>query len=472
MNEMSLVAEVGGLFALCGISCMRNFTPTFVLLAAARVLPQHGGCPDFLNQLAASFPAVMLSDGALALFGAMAALEMAANWNMTLREYFADVGWEKYTKPFYAFALSMVVGAPESAAGLESVGVVPGAGSVQQAATAVTGLVCEVSQTLSNVVASVGQTVSDAQNAIGDVKDVTAQVKTVAEAGPSAWLSWLGSVVVSSLAAFGTGILVSFRRKIADLVRTIDPDNTLKLQTFASLVEETTWLALLVVVVLVPVLAVFLVLILALVGRACRKVLVSMEKKRSHACPQCGELTHDSAVKCPKCNAAQPVPYHHVGRFGLAAPETVDAADKDSVLTHHRALLMAHRCPICASPLKDKLVCGCCRTRVWDVGYSRSDLIRMLDRRIVMATVAGVLVSGIPVLGFLAIALTFNFAVLGVLRRYDSLSSRFLVNFVVRVVKWTVLIFAIIFSGIPFVGALFIIPYVVSYWMKRGKFLK
>ena len=66
----------------------------------------------------------------------------------------------------------------------------------------------------------------------------------------------------------------------------------------------------------------------------------------------------------------------------------------------------------------------------------------------------------------------FNFAVLGVLRRYDSLSGRFLVNFVVRVVKWTVLIFAIIFSGIPFVGSLFIIPYVISYWMKRGKFLK
>ena len=111
-------------------------------------------------------------------------------------------------------------------------------------------------------------------------------------------------------------------------------------------------------------------------------------------------------------------------------------------------------------------------SRVWDVGYSRSDLIRMLDRRMVMATAAGVLLSGIPVLGFLAIVLMFNFAVLGILRRYDSLFGRFLVNFVVRVVKWTVLIFAIIFSGIPFAGALFIIPYVISYWMKRGKFLK
>ena len=129
MNEMSLIAEIGGLFALCGISCMRNFTPTFVLLVAARFLSQYGGCPDFLNQLAASIPAVMLSDGVLALFGAMAALEMAANWNMTLREYFADAGWEKYTKPFYAFAFSMVVGAPVGAAGLESVGVVQDAGS-------------------------------------------------------------------------------------------------------------------------------------------------------------------------------------------------------------------------------------------------------------------------------------------------------------------------------------------------------
>ena len=68
MNEMSLIAEIGGLFALCGISCMRNFTPTFVLLVAARFLPQHGGCPDFLNQIAASIPAeIYVSPGANAV---------------------------------------------------------------------------------------------------------------------------------------------------------------------------------------------------------------------------------------------------------------------------------------------------------------------------------------------------------------------------------------------------------------------
>lgn len=45
MHEFSTVTAIGGLCALCGISCVRNFLPTFVFLLACRAFGESGLAP-------------------------------------------------------------------------------------------------------------------------------------------------------------------------------------------------------------------------------------------------------------------------------------------------------------------------------------------------------------------------------------------------------------------------------------------
>ena len=71
MDE-SIIAEIGGLLALCGIASFRSFLPTFLLLAVARFAPGFEGCPQAILDVAARVPEVMLGNGVLSLFGVLA----------------------------------------------------------------------------------------------------------------------------------------------------------------------------------------------------------------------------------------------------------------------------------------------------------------------------------------------------------------------------------------------------------------
>lgn len=428
MDE-TIIAEIGGLLALCGIASFRSFLPTFLLLAVARFAPGFEGCPQAILDVAAHVPEVMLGNGVLALFGVLAAAELVANWNDDVRQILEDSDFDLYFKPFYAFVFAIVAGAPSETS----------AAAAQAAETAASAA-------------------------------ATAPPPPAPEEGLP-WLAWVWNIVAAGAAGFGTWALCAFRARVAAALRSVDPDNTLRLHTLAKLAEETTWVSVLLVALLVPVLAAVLVALLMAAGAGFRAILAALERRCSHLCAECGARVHNSAAVCPGCRKEQPLPYRRVGPFGLASSTSVDTGDSADVARHRRRLLSAHRCPLCASPLRDGSVCGKCGAKVWEQGVTRRDLVGSLDGRVIAATVAGVALSAVPVLGFLVAAALMNVTAIGVLRPYESRMGRIVGRFFFKVVKWSLLVVAIVFSAVPFAGALFLVPYLVHYLRLRKRFL-
>jgi len=254
-------------------------------------------------------------------------------------------------------------------------------------------------------------------------------------------------------------------------LRSIDPDNTFRLHTLAKLAEETSWVALTLVAILVPVLAAVLVIALMALAAAFRKILAALERRCSHVCDACGAMVHNSAVVCPGCGKMQPTPYRRVGPFSFASSAPVDVGNAADVMCHHRRLLSSHRCPLCASPLEDGFVCGKCGARVWEQGISRRDLVGRLDTCVIVATIVGALLSAVPVFGFLVSVAAMNLMAIRVLRSYESRLGRIVGRMLLRIVKWTLIILAIVFSAVPFAGIVFLAPYLIYYLRLRGRFL-
>lgn len=435
----TFIAQIGELLAICGIASFRSFIPSFLLLAVARLAHGAEHCPQALLDVAAGVPEVMLGNGVLALFGVLAVVELIANWDDTVRQILEDSDFDLYFKPLYAFVFAIVAGAPVETAG--QLGVVA-----------------------SEAVAAVPAVTTAAQPA------VSAVAPPMPEEGLP-WLAWIWNVISSGAVGFGTWAFCTFRAKVAAALHSIDPDNTFRLHTLAKLAEETTWVALMLTAVLVPVLAAVLVIALMVVGATFRKVLAVLERRCSHGCASCGALVHNSAVVCPGCGREQPAPYRQVGPLSLASSASVDPENVAEVMRHHRRLLSAHRCPLCASPLRDGFVCDKCAARVWEQGISRRDLVGRLDGCVIATTVAGVILSAVPVLGFLISVAAMNFMAIRVLSPYENRFGRIVGRMLLRVVKWTLIIFAIIFSAVPFVGIVFIVPYLIYYLRLRGRFL-
>ena len=434
MDE-TIIVQISELLAICGIASFRNFLPTFLLLFAARLAQGAENCPQALLDLAAGVPEVMIGNGVLTLFGILAVVELVANWDETVRQILEDTDFDLYFKPFYAFVFAIVAGAPAETA---------------------------------------GQLGAAASAAAQPVLSATQSVAAVAPPAPDEglpWLAWVWNIISSGAAGFGTWMFCSFRAKVADTLRSIDPDNTFRLHTLAKLAEETSWVALTLVAILVPVLAAVLVIALMALAAAFRKILAALERRCSHVCDACGAMVHNSAVVCPGCGTMQPTPYRRVGPFSFASSAPVDVGNAADVMCHHRRLLSSHRCPLCASPLEDGFVCGKCGARVWEQGISRRDLVGRLDTCVIVATIVGALLSAVPVFGFLVSVAAMNLMAIRVLRSYESRLGRIVGRMLLRIVKWTLIILAIVFSAVPFAGIVFLAPYLIYYLRLRGRFL-
>ena len=111
------------------------------------------------------------------------------------------------------------------------------------------------------------------------------------------------------------------------------------------------------------------------------------------------------------------------------------------------------------------------RRRYWE-GKSRPEIARMLDIRAAIVFIFGFLISAVPFVGFLLTVLLLNVFVFGVFRLYEKLGTRWLMKFVFRVAKISFFLFLLVFSGMPFAGAAFLLPYLVFYWLRRRHFLR
>ena len=89
----------------------------------------------------------------------------------------------------------------------------------------------------------------------------------------------------------------------------------------------------------------------------------------------------------------------------------------------------------------------------------------------IAATLVGVVLSAVPVLGFLVSVAVMNLMAIQVLRSYESRLGRIVGRMLFRVVKWTLIILAIVVSAVPFAGIVFLVPYLLYYLRLRGRFL-
>lgn len=104
----------------------------------------------------------------------------------------------------------------------------------------------------------------------------------------------------------------------------------------------------------------------------------------------------------------------------------------------------------------------------WD-SVGKEGMLKDVRTRAIVIFTLGVLLSSVPVFGYLVTVIALNLFVFSVLSLYEKRSSRIIARIVMRFIKLTLFLIAIVFSSIPFLGIVMLLPYVVSYVMRVRK---
>ena len=214
-------------------------------------------------------------------------------------------------------------------------------------------------------------------------------------------LALVGAAFCGALTAF----LVQLRSVVANFIHLIDPDNDFHLQTMFVGAEESLALFILTMAILLPILAFIITLIVIAAGKIVQVTLKKLEESTNHPCTACGKSISSLAEKCPECGAAQKEVYA-VGLFGLPGKELIDQNDAEQLHIHHQKMLLLHRCPHCATHLHYS-TCDNCHAELWKEGEAR-EIVQTLDRRVIVIALVGLLVNGIPIIGFPCFLISFN----------------------------------------------------------------
>ena len=391
---MGAISSIAGLLSLCGITSVRMFAPTFLFGLICRVLPTCSWCPEGISELAANCPPFLTGNFGLCVFGVLGVLELIASWDDTVRELISETNIETYAKPVFAMLVSYSICTPEQAQVLSAVidgvpEVVPMACDPSMAGVA-TSLVSAVASGLdvgcvTNAVDVVMQGVSvlDA-NSVSNAVGAAAQV---ASAPSPAEGHTFSAIAASLFCGGGTFGFCKIRAWIASSIRELDPDNSLNLNTLLTLFEEGSWLAILPIVLVFPLLALLLMAVFAFFG------------------------------------------------WMLSAP---------------------------LKKLAEK------RRAYWNA-LGKAGMLKAVRLRAIAIFGIGVLISGIPVLGYVATVVALNLFVFGVLSLYEKKSRRIFMRLVMRFMKLTIFLISLLFSGIPFMGIILLMPYMLSYLIRSHK---
>lgn len=364
---MDAISSIAELLSLCGIVSVRMFAPTFLFGAICRFMPGCSWCPDGVIELAKSCPSFLTSNFGLFVFGVLGTLEVIANWDDSIKELISESNIETYVKPVFATLMTYSILTPEQ---------------VQVVATAFGDI--------TNTVQSAASVVMDVTNSVP--ADAAAAATAVANAVPPAAEtatsgSWFSVLVASLFSCGGTFGLCKVRSGIVAMVREVDPDNTFKLNSLLTMIEEGSWLAVLPILLIFPLLALLLMALFAFFGWLLFKPLGQIAKKR-------------------------------------------------------RAY--------------------------WD-SVGKEGMLKKVRMRAIVIFAVGVIASGIPIIGYLGTVVALYLFVFGVLAQYEKRSSRIIAKLVMRFIKLTILLVAIVFSSIPFLGIILLLPYLISYLIRAHK---
>ena len=413
-NIGSFISAISMLVSLSGIASIRMFTPVFLYM----VLIRYGGQVECLAagvaKLQAMTPAWMNNDLLFAVFGVLAVLEIAANWNGTLRELLTSTKFDECVKVVFSALISFGFLNMEEAKSLQEV-----------------------------------------QVFMPDVQ--------LAAALP---LALVGAAFCGALTAF----LVQLRSVVANFIHLIDPDNDFHLQTMFVGAEESLALFILTMAILLPILAFIITLIVIAAGKIVQVTLKKLEESTNHLCPACGKSISSLAEKCPECGAAQKEVYA-VGLFGLPGKELIDQNDAEQLHIHHQKMLLMHRCPHCATHLHYS-TCDNCHAELWKEGEAR-EIVQTLDRRVIVIALVGLLVNGIPIIGFPCFLISFNTLVMSRLRAFLNPLPGCMGKLLFTFLKVLFMLIVVLVSSIiPFAGLLMYVPYGIYYLHNRKAFLK
>lgn len=376
---MNAISSIAGLLSLCGISSMRMFAPTFLFGLTCRFVPAYDWCPREIVDVASSCPSFLTSDFGLCVFGVLGVIEVFANWSDTIKELISESNIETYAKPVFATLMTYSILTPEQAKVVSAV--------VGETANAVPTSV----ELLTNVVASATSAVMASPDAVAVSNAVAGAVGTVGQGVSDAVRSDTGSsfsaIVASLFSCGGTFGLCKIRAWIVTTVRELDPDNALQLNTLLTLFEEGSWLVLLPILLVFPLLALLLMLVFAgfgwLLSRPLKKIA---EKRRAY----------------------------------------------------------------------------------WDA-EGREGMLKKVRVRAIVIFGLGVLLSVIPVLGYLVTIIALNLFVFGVIALYENKTQRIVFRLVMRFLKFTIFLVSVVFSGVPFMGVVLLLPYAISYLIRTRK---
>ena len=402
------------LVSLSGITSIRMFTPMFLYM----VLIRYGGQVECLAagvaKLQSMTPAWMNNDVIFVIFGVLAVLEIAANWNSTLRELLSSTKFDECVKVLFSALISF------------------GFLNVHEA-----------------------KSLHDVQLFMPNVQ--------MAVVLPLA-------LAVAACCGALTAFLVHLRAVIANFIHLIDPDNDFHLQTMFVGAEESLALFILMLVVLVPLLAFIITLIVIAAGKILQMMLTKLEESTNHLCPVCGKSISCLAEKCPECGAAQTEVYA-VGLFGLPGKNLVDLNDAEQLRIHRRKMLLMHRCPHCATHLHYS-TCDKCHAVLWKEGEAQ-EIVGILDRRVTVIGLVGLLVNGIPIIGFPSFLIAFNALVMAPLRAFLNPLPGCMGKLLFTFLKVLFMLIVVLVSSIiPFAGLLMYVPYGIYYLHNRKAFLK
>lgn len=416
MNTISVIQAIAQVFTLCGIVSIRMFLPVFTYFSLLRLAVEYPSyAPKTLADMAVRVPEWQISLPFLIIVGSLAILELAAIRNPEIKEFLTEEV-DKFAKPVLSILLAFSV---------------------------------------------INTSQSDE---IRQLFEGSTQIQQAGVGSMGYLLALLGGGV--------TAVFCHFRAVILEKLHSIDPDNSIGLQTISNFTGEFLLIVILLLLVFLPVAALVLILCQFAIIAVGKKWLARYESKYFHLCPSCGELERktkvsNSALACPVCGKEQ-TDVQRVGPWGL--PSGVPLNDY-SRTQHSINLLAARRCRCCALPLKSgETNCSVCGRKQWEDEKLVNDYLRRTDIRAGILLGISLLSFLLPLIGCTVVMIFFRPFVLRPLTVHLGIRERLGVAFLSIYFKLLAAILLIILATIPGIGLLYILPFGVRYMAVRKKF--
>ena len=413
MSSISAIGLIAQVLSLSGIVSIRMFLPVFLyfsLMRLATAFPKFS--PEALLLMAEKVPQWQISYPFLGVFGVLAILEILANRDPEIKQFMVDE-LDRYTKP----ALSLL-------------------------------LACSVIST-------------------GQAEEVR-ELMQIQHAGIGTFGVFMGVVACGM-----TSTMCHLRAAILEKINAIDADDSFKLQTLSNWAGELFLVAVIVLLIFLPMVALALTLCGLIAGTVFGKMKEKMEKNHTHNCPACAQQGVDTLVSncafiCPVCGVEQPEVFR-VGWFGFSSSTLLG---KQSRVVHSCRLLAAKRCRWCAEPLKSGSACPHCGRKQWDDEEIVKHYLRQVDIRSWVLWGIAVLTFFLPVAGCVVLLFLFRPLVLRPMTIHLTAASRFSVMFLNIFFKLIATIILLLLSLAPAVGMAFLLPFFIRYALVRSKFKK